>query len=160
MRNATLSNIFAALLIGALMFAFLAFAILRRDALIAVAALAFALALPVIGIGWYKMRRAAVRRFDETPIGYLNEMRHALAVDRSQLWSARACSTILTAATAASVGLAACGVVALQEVLFPAIAWLVTALVVWLWQSAREHSLTEEIKRVDALVDEFRAAES
>ncbi len=125
------------------------------DALFAVAAAAFALALPLVAaeaIGlWSNLRR----RYDRDAHSLLVQLGDELVARRRLLRGARAASAILVAASAGCWLLVALGQVTLGRALVPAITWPASAALIWAWQARRARQLQREESRRRALLPHF-----
>jgi Flp pilus assembly protein TadB len=134
-------------------------AVTTGDPLLAISALAFAVALPVIFLGLKPLSFTSRQLYELSPIGLLQQTRDRCQTQKRLLTGARWCAAILAAA-----GLAALIAAELEKTLTPAVCFIVavwsgTALVVWIWQARRRRQLSREIERLDTMIAEFDAAD-
>jgi hypothetical protein len=162
-RRATQRRLLLVLVGGALIFACLIWlgllALTQKDAAVAVAALAFAAALPLMVAAIFVIRRDLATRYQKTQLGLLLQTRDSVAAMRRALRDARLCAVILLTATAALALCAFLGLTASQAVVVPAAAWLTTAVGVWLWQAWRSRRLALEAARCERMIQDFEAAD-
>lgn len=134
-------------------------ALSQQDATLAIAALAFAAALPLITSAIFIIRRERASHYPETQLGFLMQTRIALTAKRIALQDTRCCAIILVAGAAALTICEVLGVTSSYSIFFPTAAWLTTAAGMWCWQLRRGPQLTFEAERCEHLIREFELAE-
>lgn len=133
-------------------------ALAAGDPLVAIAAFAFAVALPVAVLGVSIPLRQLNLSYDQTPIGLLRQSEARALAMRGLLFEARWCAAILAAATAAlwlAVALEAASIASAAAL---SLAWGSTALAIWLWQADRDRRLARELAECRRLIAEFDSA--
>ena len=146
----------AGIAVGLIVFA--GMALDRRDALFAIAALAFAVALPSVLIDISRLRSHLRVRYEETPLGLVLQTRARVSEMHRMLQGARWCAGILFAVAVTAWLPVGVGYASIRTVLPLSSVWGATALLVWLYQSVRGRRLADEAARMDHLVAEFEAA--
>ena len=131
-RDAALAAFGAALDI-ALAVAFGIWAIKAQDLLLAVSAVAFAAAAPVLLSARARMVGLLKFTHDVSPEAHLAALKAHFDEDRRRLVEVHACALILAVAAAAALGLVAAGLET-AIALVPAAAWAVTAAAVEAWR--------------------------
>lgn len=132
-------------------------ALMARDMLLAIAAFAFAVALPVAALGVSIPLRQLNLSYDQAPIGLLRETEARTLAMRRLLSGARWCAAILAIASLAlwfAVALRAASAISAAEL---SLAWGGTALAIWLWQARRDRRLAAELAECRRLIAEFAA---
>lgn len=144
--------------VAALFATFAWLAVLRREAMFSLAALAFLAALPLLVSGYLKTRREAVRH-DTDPSGHLAALRAGAAFELRMLAGARGCSAILGVATLGAGAMTLAGWTSTAAI-WPTLAWALTAILVWIWQAMRGAQLRREIATLDCLTEQYRSTDT
>jgi hypothetical protein len=145
----------AAVLAALTWFAMLAFE--RTSLLYAIAALAYAAALPLLVVSPVKLRKGYASIVDEAPLGVLLHVRERLAATRREVRGARAAAAILLVSLGAVWLLAMFGKASPGLACWLTMAWGSTALLLWLWQRRASGKLILEEERCNKLISEFSA---
>lgn len=134
-------------------------AIIGADPVLAVAAAAFFVSLPIILVEFAEARRASRMRYDDTPRGVLLQARQQVDWSRRLLRGCRWSAGILAISAAAVFLLIAGGLT--HDRASPTIAavWAGTAVAAWLWQAWRARRLAAEAEACDRLLAELSDAE-
>ncbi len=129
------------------------------DPVMAVAAAAFFVSLPIILLDYAESRRDLRVRYDDSPRGVLLQARQHLDWSRRFLRGCRWSAAILAASAAAVLLLIAGGLTQVRPSLLIAAVWAGTAVLVWLWQAWRARRLAAEAEACNGLLAELRDAE-
>lgn len=126
-----------------------------------VLALGFAGAILLAAFPLMVLEVRATRRL--TQIGVANSPEGALRAARDQavaslrlLWAPRAVAIVMGVSTAGLAALHFLSSASLTEAGFAVPVWLVTAVIVWIWQARRARRLRAEISRCEQLLREMR----
>lgn len=130
-----------------------------RDPLMAVAAAAFLVSVPLFVVELVEGRRDRRLRYDDTQRGVLLQARQQVRFSRRLLRGGRWSAMILASAAAIVMLLVLAGRAELEVALPIVSVWAAAALLVWTWQAWRAPRLDREAKRCDRLLAELDAAE-
>lgn len=159
LRAAPWGNLASALLMGGLSLGFALAAFDQRDAVMALGAFAYLVALIAISVGFLKSLKDRPVDSQETPLDFLRLHRGLIETMRRSLWGARCAAIILAmlcvaAWLMASAGYARPGVAAIQSA-----TWGGTAILTWIWQIWRRRGLDDEAEACDRMIAAFEDAD-
>lgn len=134
-------------------------AIAGGDPVLAVAAAAFFVSVPIVLLEYAEARRELRVRYDDTPRGILLQARQHVDWLRRFLRGCRWSAAILAASAVAVVLLIAGGLANLRTSPLIAAVWAGTAVFAWLWQARRARRLAAEAEACDTLLAELSDAD-
>lgn len=132
-----------------------AMAVVRHHILNVIAALTFALAVPLAILDVLRMLRQLRIEYERTPLGVLRQSRVRLDALQIMLKSTRACALLLALAAVAAGTAAVLGYAKGDIALGLSLLWGSTAIGLWLWQTRRGLRLADERTRIETLLHEF-----
>lgn len=143
-----------AVLVAGLAIAFAVWAVGARSLLVAVSAVSFAAAAPLLMNAHARLVALLRLRHEASPGAHLTALQALLYDDRRRLGEARACAIILVGGAAFALGLV---ILRLESgaALIPASAWGVTAGLVETWRSGA----VRRLKISQAVLEELKQAE-
>ena len=138
---------------------FLREALEGAPAVFALAAIAFATALPPLAVEFVQAWRDSRIEPEHGPEGLLDLARLRIAAAHRALWGFRAAAVILAGTVAGLLLLFAAGRASARETWQLGLCWSVTALACWLWQARRGRRLVTEAEECERLLEAYRAAD-
>lgn len=124
------------------------------------AAIAFALSVPVMLVELVQALRDTRIEYEETPLGLLHEARHRIAAARRALWGCRLAALVLCGSVLGLAAMWAAGEVAGRRALLIGLVWGGVAAATWGWQVRRGRQLAAEAARCERLLAEYRGADA
>jgi hypothetical protein len=159
LRAAPWGNLASALLMSGLALGFALAAFERRDAVMALGALAYLVALIAVSVGFLRSLRNRPIDSQETPLDFLRLHRGLIEISHRSLWGARCAAIILTALCPAIWLMALAGYARPDVAAFLSTAWGASAALTWGWQTWRRHRLDQEAERCARMIAAFEDAD-